>query len=145
MMFFHIPLQETYSAPDHDSRTNRLLDIGIHGNEPPGSARNNGGLFVNGLLRANESTHVAARRVPEVKVVANGHCHITENCRRVQGIWLCFGGGGSYSGYGKIGFDRRFRIYDISDYGETISTYKVTEHDVVFDDMILAGSGAPPL
>ena len=49
----------------------------------------------------------------------------------------------SYSGYGKIGFDRRFRIYDISDFGETIRTYKRTESDDVRDDMILAGRGAP--
>ena len=50
----------------------------------------------------------------------------------------------SYSGYGKIGFDRRFRIYDISEFGETIRTYKRTEHDEILDDMILAGRGAPP-
>lgn len=75
---------------------------------------------------------------------------------------MCFGGGGyvyfahtpmivyltitfrSYSGYGKIGFDRRFRIYDISDYGETIRTYKRTEHDEIIDEMVLVGVGAPP-
>ena len=51
----------------------------------------------------------------------------------------------SYSGYGKIGFDRRFRIYDISDYGETIRTYKRTEKDDIIDEMILAGTGSPPL
>lgn len=47
---------------------------------------------------------------------------VTENCRRVKGVWLCFGGGGSvqvsiilltidylhsslrsYSGYGRVG------------------------------------------
>ena len=50
----------------------------------------------------------------------------------------------SYSGYGKVGFDRRFRVYDISDYGETIRTYKRTENDEVVDDMILVGRGAPP-
>ena len=50
----------------------------------------------------------------------------------------------SYAAYGKIGFDRRFRIYDISDYGETIRTYKRTEHDEIVDDMILSGRGAPP-
>lgn len=60
---------------------------------------------------------------------------------------MCFGGGGSvlcvfrfqrlasltgqvlfvcrsYSGYGKVGFDRRFRVYEISDYGEKIRTWK---------------------
>lgn len=41
-------------------------------------------------------------------------------------------------------FDRRFRVYDISDYGETIKTYKRTEHDEVLDEYILAGAGAPP-
>ena len=49
----------------------------------------------------------------------------------------------SYSGYGKIGFDRRFRIFDISDYGETIRTYKRTENDEIIDQMNLAGDGAP--
>lgn len=42
-----------------------------------------------------------------------------------------------------MGFDRRFRIYDISDYGETIRTYKRTEQDEIIDEMILAGDGAP--
>jgi len=41
-------------------------------------------------------------------------------------------------------FDRRFRVYDISDYGETIKTYKRTEHDELLDEYILAGAGAPP-
>ena len=49
----------------------------------------------------------------------------------------------SYSGYGKVGFDRRFRIFDISEYGETIRTYKRTEDDEVIDRMNLAGDGAP--
>jgi len=51
--------------------------------------------------------------------------------------------------YGKLNvscrFDRRFRVYDISDYGETIRTYKRTEKDEIVDDMILAGKGAPRL
>jgi hypothetical protein len=41
-------------------------------------------------------------------------------------------------------FDRRFRVYDISDYGETIKTYKRSEHDEVLDELIIAGSGAAP-
>ena len=50
----------------------------------------------------------------------------------------------SYSGYSKVGFDRRFRIYDVSEYGETIRTYKRTESNEVVDDMVLVGRGAPP-
>jgi hypothetical protein len=40
-------------------------------------------------------------------------------------------------------FDRRFRIYEISDFGETIRTYKRTEKDEILDEMVLAGTGAP--
>ena len=42
-----------------------------------------------------------------------------------------------------MGFDRRFRIYDISDYGETIRTYKRTEQDEILDEMYLVGKAAP--
>ncbi len=40
-------------------------------------------------------------------------------------------------------FDRRFRIYEISDYGETIRTYKRLAGEEVVDEMVLAGRGAP--
>ena len=45
----------------------------------------------------------------------------------------------SYSGFGKVGSDRRFRIFYI--YGETIRTYKRTEHDEILDQMSLVGDG----
>lgn len=32
-------------------------------------------MFEKGLLKAMESEHLAGGVVPEVKVVANGHCH----------------------------------------------------------------------
>ncbi|KAF8636425.1 hypothetical protein AX17_003607 [Amanita inopinata Kibby_2008] len=144
LMFFHIPLPEAYSKPDHDSHSKQPLDVGIHDLEGPGSSTTNGGFFEKGILRAPESDHSSSKFAPEVKVIANGHCHVTENCRRVKGVWMCFGGGGSYSGYGRVGFDRRFRIYDISDYGDTIRTYKRTEKDEIVDEMILAGQGAAP-
>ncbi|KAG6891215.1 hypothetical protein C0995_008467 [Termitomyces sp. Mi166 len=136
LMFFHIPLQEAYMKADSDPRTHDALDVGIHGQEPPGNAKGNAGFYENGILKAMESEHVGKGNALEVKVIGNGHCHITENCRRVKGVWNCFGGGG---------FDRRFRIYEISDYGETIRTYKRTEKDEIVDDIILAGKGAPPL
>ena len=44
-----------------------------------------------------------------------------------------------------IRFERRFRIYDISDYGETIQTYKRLANDQIIDRMVLAGRGAPDL
>jgi len=143
MAFFHIPLQESYSNADIDPSTGKPLDVGVSDLERKGSAKGNAGFFEKGLMTALESNHRSGGVQREVKVVANGHCHITENCRRVKGTWMCFGGGGSYSGYGKLGFDRRFRIFDISDYGETIRTYKRTENDEIIDQMDLAGDGAP--
>ena len=145
LMFFHMPLPETYNKPDLDPQTDRPLDAGISNLDTPGNAKVNEGFFENGILKALESDRTSGQLIPEVKVIGNGHCHLTENCRRVKGVWFCFGGGGSYSAYGKIGFDRRFRIYDISDYGETIRSYKRTEHDEIVDDMLLAGRGAPRL
>ncbi|KAK0203023.1 Metallo-dependent phosphatase-like protein [Desarmillaria ectypa] len=144
LMFFHIPLPESYTPADTDPRTGQPLDVGIHGEEAAGNAKGTDGFFEKALLTALESEHVSKGTEHEVKVVANGHCHLTENCRRVHGIWLCFGGGGSYSGYGKIGFDRRFRVYQISDYGETIRTYKRTEKDEILDEMVLVGRGVAP-
>ena len=76
------------------------------------------------------------------KVVANGHCHISGDCRRIEGVWLCFGGGGSYSGYGKAEFPRRFRVYDLSDLGEKITTFQFTDELKRIDETILTGDGA---
>ncbi|TFK39994.1 Metallo-dependent phosphatase-like protein [Crucibulum laeve] len=145
LMFFHMPLPESYMKADTDPRTKKPLDVGISGQETPGNAKHSDGFFEKGILKALESDHRGAGNALEVKAIGNGHCHLTENCRRIKGVWLCFGGGGSYSAYGKIGFDRRFRIYDVSDYGETIRTYKRTEKDEIVDEMILSGPGAPPI
>jgi hypothetical protein len=142
LMFFHIPLPEAYGKADTDPHTGRTLDVGTHGLEDPGNAKHNDGFFEKGVLQAKESDRRNSIFIPEIKVIANGHCHVTDNCRRVQGVWMCFGGGGSYSAYGKIGFDRRFRVYEISDYGETIRTYKRTEKDEIVDRLTLAGREA---
>ncbi|KAL1696645.1 Metallo-dependent phosphatase-like protein [Schizophyllum commune] len=145
LVFFHIPLPETYNDPDKDPFTGLPLDKGESGNELPGNSKESDGFFEKAILGSLESDHTGKGSALEVKAIGNGHCHLTDNCRRVSGVWMCFGGGGSYSGYGRPGFDRRFRVYDISDFGETIRTYKRTEHDEIIDDMILAGKGAPEM
>lgn len=114
---------ETYYKPDRNPVSGKALDLGTSDLETPGNAKKNDGFFAKGVLQALESDHVSKRKVPEVKVIGNGHCHcrqypfshhtqntdvrnsckVTENCRRVNGVWFCFGGGGSYSGYGKVG------------------------------------------
>ncbi|KZT52988.1 Metallo-dependent phosphatase [Calocera cornea HHB12733] len=136
MMWFHIPLQEAFADPDMDANWNPLV-VGQQ-LEDSGASTHNGNFFDDGVLLAAESDAGGH----EIKVLGHGHDHVTDKCARVRGIWMCFGGGGSFSGYGKPGFDRRLRVYKISDYGETIRTYKRTEHDDIIDDVVLVGKGA---
>ena len=55
---------------------------------------------------------------------------------------MCFDGGSSYSGYGQLGFDRRVRVYQLSEYGEKVETYKRTTSGDIVDQMVLVGDGA---
>lgn len=98
LMFFHIPLPEAYQDADLDGIN--PLEVGSQ-LEGAGAASHNGGFF--DVIKAATEGEVDR---PEVKILAHGHCHITDRCRRVNGIWQCFGGGGSYSGYGLEGYVR---------------------------------------
>ncbi|KAG8792115.1 hypothetical protein FRC17_008645 [Serendipita sp. 399] len=138
LMFYHIPIQETYSTPDIDPLSNKKLEIGEQLDDK-GTPKKNDGFFEKGLLKAVEN-ELGGR---EVKIVANGHNHLTNSCRRVLGIWFCFNGGSSYSGYGKAGVDRRFRVFNVTDWGETITTYGRTEHGEIIDQIVLVGHGGP--
>ncbi|KAM0793498.1 hypothetical protein ACM66B_000937 [Microbotryomycetes sp. NB124-2] len=159
LMFFHIPLQEAYKSPIDIGKDGTRLLIGNR-YEGSGAPKKNSGFFKQGVsaqkeqvsLEENgpadgwwdgESGPVTFGR-PEVKVIANGHCHISEDCRRVDGTWLCFGGGGSYSGYGRPDgdFKRRFRVYSLADYGETIETYHLLDDLSVIDRAVLVGEHA---
>ena len=61
---------------------------------------------------------------PEVKIISHGHQHITNFCKRIRGTWICFGGGGSYSGYGLERVQRGVRAYEIEEWGEKITTWR---------------------
>ena len=58
-----------------DPLTDEPLDVGISGQETPGSSKYNEGFFEKGVLKALESDDLSAGRVPEVKVIGNGHDH----------------------------------------------------------------------
>ncbi|KAJ9094706.1 hypothetical protein QFC21_005863 [Naganishia friedmannii] len=151
IMFFHIPLAQSYGPVDEDRVTGLPLDVGTQlPGDGPGNSKTDAGMFDDGLLKTfevddqeEEEEEGKSVRVPEVKVIGHGHSHNTDKCRRNHGVWACFGGGGSYSGYGDKEFERRFRIYQLSDYGETIETYKRTESGKIVDPMVLVGKGAP--
>ncbi|KAH7335387.1 Metallo-dependent phosphatase [Rhizoctonia solani] len=144
MMFFHIPLKMSTEPADTNPETSQTLDVGSA--KEYGGSPKDAGFFKNAILAAPEvpSTTETKGTGTEVKVIANGHVHTADNCRRVKGVWTCFGGGGSYAGYGKLGFDRRFRIFQISQYGEKIETHKRTDKGKIIDKMVLVGEGAAP-
>lgn len=84
MMFFHIPLNESYGPIDIDEMTGEAMDIGTELNgDSPGSSQTNGGFFQLGLLQApavppevqDEATSSSQDDQFEVKVVGHGHCH----------------------------------------------------------------------
>lgn len=105
---------ETYDTADTNPDTGLPLDIGYHDLEGKGSALKDDGFFDKGILQALEVEHNARGNTKEVKVIGNGHQHgndsssfsvntnstfisVTDNCRRIRGVWLCFGGGGYVS------------------------------------------------
>lgn len=69
------PRPESYSKADIDPQSKKSLDVGISGQEDPGNAKKNGGMFEKGILRAKESDHRANGNALEVKAIGNGHCH----------------------------------------------------------------------
>ncbi|TXT16081.1 hypothetical protein VHUM_00584 [Vanrija humicola] len=145
MMFFHIPLPEAYLAADLTSDklyANGELDLGSQ-LDKEGASNKNSGFFTDAIKHSFEIDEGAGQHpVAQVKVLSHGHCHMTDRCRRVDGIWMCFDGGSSFSGYGQADFDRRTRVYLISQWGEVIETYKrLTGGDIV-DRQVLVGEGA---
>ncbi|WVR04789.1 hypothetical protein IAU60_001801 [Kwoniella sp. DSM 27419] len=160
MMWFHIPLPEAYADPDVEGFDAEPLDVGSQ-MDGEGSSKHNSGMFYNGIKDVFEADQESpadkeedadgwmegvegrGTRRTEVKVLSHGHCHNTDRCRRIDGVWMCFDGGSSYSGYGQLGFDRRVRVYQISGYGEKIETYKRLTSGEILDQQVLVGDGAP--
>jgi hypothetical protein len=93
LAFFHIPLPEAYEKADLDPIGHKPLDFGRR-LDGKGASKTNGHFLEQAILKSMESEEGASSRVPEVKAIGNGHCHASDNCRRISGVWMCFGGGG---------------------------------------------------
>jgi hypothetical protein len=120
-----LAVPEAYDAPDR-SPSGQPLEVGsthLEGNSAP---KKNSGFFADGVLMQREA-EMGYDSPPEVKATIHGHSHLRDACSRVRGVWMCFSGGSSYSGYGLLGFDRRVRVFELSDYGERIATYKLLD------------------
>ncbi|KMZ57254.1 putative inactive purple acid phosphatase 29 [Zostera marina] len=92
--FFHIPLPE-FKLFDASNMT------GVR-QEPISSPSINSGFF---------TTMVESG---DVKAAFVGHDHINDFCGKLNGIYLCYGGGTGYHAYGKAGWSRRARVIDVS-------------------------------
>ncbi|GAA5994112.1 hypothetical protein JCM5350_008099 [Sporobolomyces pararoseus] len=159
MVFFHIPLQQSYTADiDVAPSGKQRLVIGER-LEGAGASKTDSGFFEQAVLAQGELLASGGKEKvvdefwdgeysaptegrPEVKVLAHGHCHLSADCRRVKGVWQCFGGGGTYSGYGIGTFPRRFRVYQLSDFGEKIETWQLLDTREVINHAVLAGEGS---
>ncbi|GAA5913525.1 hypothetical protein JCM8208_000701 [Rhodotorula glutinis] len=159
IVFFHIPLRTAYDAEIDVAPSGKRLRIGQR-LEGDGASKTDSRFFEQAILAQGElpvsrddtdtpvdafwdgeaSAPTTGR--PEVKVLAHGHCHISSDCRRVKGVWICFGGGATYSGYGNPAFARRMRVYQVSDFGERIETYQVTDERERINYAMLVGDGS---
>ena len=103
MAIFHIPLPEVYdSPPDSDSKTGDPLVFG-NTEEGRGAAKVDKAHFFDNAIMAqtelgsredtidpvevDDNPDVAAAILnakPEVKVILNGHCHVSDACRRIS-------------------------------------------------------------
>ncbi|TNY21815.1 hypothetical protein DMC30DRAFT_411233 [Rhodotorula diobovata] len=159
MVFFHIPLRTAYDAEIDVAPSGKRLRVGQR-LEGEGASKTDSGFFEQAILAQGElpvsrdegdtpvdafwdgeATAPTTGR-PEVKVLAHGHCHISSDCRRVKGVWICFGGGATYAGYGNPAFSRRMRVYQLSDFGERIETYQLTDDKERVNVAMLYGDGS---
>lgn len=104
LMFFHIPIPEYQKVTTYTG--DRQEDLST------ATPQVNSGLFA-AILEAGD-----------VKATFVGHSHLNDFCGLHQGVHLCLGGGVGYHGYGKAGWDRRSRIIEFRDNGQTIVTWK---------------------
>ena len=73
IMWFHIPLPEAYNPADSGPDGEQTLGDQFDGE---GSSKHNSGFFE--VLKKPET---------DVKILSHGHCHNTDRCRRVDGVW----------------------------------------------------------
>lgn len=83
MMWFHIPLPEAYNDADQ-GEDGTVLDVGDQ-MDGSGASKHNSGLFASGIKEALEAN--TDDKISEVKITSHGHCHNTDRCRRVDGVW----------------------------------------------------------
>jgi hypothetical protein len=63
-----------------------------------------------------------------MKVASTGHDHVNDWCGTWYGISLCYGGGVGYTTYGRTGWNRRARLFEVYESGR-IASWKRLDDD----------------
>ncbi len=117
--FVHIPVPEAFNGTvDTDPATGKELIIGERMERKTSLV---GGQSRAGLFGAIQRQGQDGER--DVEVLVHGHMHNNYDCRRTQGVWICFGGGSSFAGYGDRELKRRTRVLEMRKWGEEIVTW----------------------
>lgn len=139
VVFMHIPVPEAFnpvdttpsplevSNPTNTSSNPKVLQVGDRKETATfDGAQSQPGifdLFLNLNNRFTTPNKVEASKVAGVKLVVHGHMHLNSDCRRINNVWICFGGGSSLAGYGSAKVERRARVIVLEEWGKTIRTY----------------------
>ena len=59
-----------------------------------------------------------------VRLISVGHDHVNDDCGVWKGIHLCYGGGMGYTTYGRKGWPRRARVFQLNETDSSIRTWK---------------------
>ena len=123
IVFQHIPLPEAFNGTvDLDPRTGRELIVGERQEQRTLDGGQSRGGFFDAVLNSDKAddTKTSGR---DVQLIVHGHMHTNEDCRRVKGVWICFGGGSSFAAYGNKDLKRRSRVIELQKWGEKIVTW----------------------
>lgn len=148
LAFVHIPLPEFFIEGTNIIQDSKL----IYGPDRAETSGKKGPQREPGLYDA--IWRQGQRGDQDVRGVVSGHMHNNGDCRksekkiddgnhkfRANPIWTCYGGGSSFAGYGMNGIDRQSRVFDITNFGETVTTWNRMEdgskkyEGVLWDDL----------
>lgn len=128
VVFMHIPVPEAFNPvdkaappkilnPTTTSPSNQLIVGDRQETATFAGAQSQPGIFDLFTTLNTPSTQGS------IKLLVHGHMHLNSDCRRVNGLWICFGGGSSLAGYGKASVQRRARVIVLEDWAGRIRTY----------------------
>ena len=100
MAFFHIPTAEWRETTDRVGERHEGVSSPVYNS---------------GLLNA---------MVGHTSVVTVGHDHVNDDCGLWNGIQLCYSGGMGYTTYGREGWARRVRVFEVNETNFAVRTWK---------------------